>query len=129
MKEEDVAELLLKIAEAAHLPQYGWAVVFKPAPEEDGDSKPVAAVEVNGLRADVLLYPLFMSSDLEERIETLCHEVAHVILHDLSDAAEALTGKYAKVLTEPEERACDTIARILMDLCARIPVDFTAISG
>lgn len=125
-----IEELLTAIAPTASLGHYTWHVHLRPAPppEEEDRSKLVADVITNGLRADVSLYPLFLEAPPAERIEVLLHEVAHVTMRDLSLVASALAGKYAEALVEPEERACDAMARVLYKACLLDRVDFTALS-
>ena len=124
----DIEQLLTAIAPTASLGHYTWNVRLRPAPEEEDRSKLVADVITNGLRVDVSLYPLFIEAPTGERIEVLLHEVAHVMFRDFSLVASSLAGKYEDALVEPEERACDAMARVLYKACMLDKVDFTALS-
>ena len=130
MKESDVARILREIARIAGLSHYSWRAHLVETDERlENGSVAAAAVVVNGLQADVVIHPPFMTDIAEkDRPLVLCHEVAHVIMNDLSEAAAVLAGKNAEALSGPEERACDIVARLLVRLCKQDKVDFTALS-
>lgn len=130
MKESDVARILRNIARVAGLSHYTWHAHLVETEEKlENGSVAAAAVVVNGLQADVAIHPPFMTDIAQkDRPMVLCHEVAHVIMNDLSEAAVALAGKNAEALKGPEERACDIVAKMLVRLCKQAGVDFTALS-
>ena len=97
-------------------------------PEEDKDDHPdrqtIAAVSVYGKHVVLSIYPRFFRLDFKTRVESLAHEMGHVILHPIADAAEGFAGDNESVMTQIEERLCDELIPFVLAMCNAKRVSF-----
>lgn len=131
MKTSDaLASLVARVASASGLSRYTWDVRIEdkqPADDKGQERQSLAEVDVYALEARLKFFPEFFKRSTEHRIQTICHEVAHVLVHEYASLAVEFAASKGNVLHPAEERLCDSVGRLIRSAAQEAGVSFEGV--